>query len=276
MLPRAEVRPDADLHVLRPRAAPFESALSASPLPTPASICERSAPISLWIVARTSSALLASPPGLLLDHALQQAHGEGDAACLDRLHVARREQLRRQGRAAQRAFDQRLHATQRLARRMARDVEDVGAIEQVGGGGRARRDIEHFAPPHDDDRWSVEQAPNATRGRPEAHRRGRGAGRRKGKSKPWGDVSVMFGVRVIVPRIGRSMEPRRAALSSDTQRLRASPQPTMHRGPSSRRDPARRRIVKSPYSKLYEILPRLWTRREPGAYGGRAGTSDPG
>ncbi len=91
--------------------------------------------------------------GALLDHPLQQADGEGDAAGLDRLQVARREQ---RGRAVRRGPGQRLRhqlrrAAEAVAGHAAQEGGEVGAFQQVGDGRRRDGDVEHLAASDDDD-----------------------------------------------------------------------------------------------------------------------------
>jgi hypothetical protein len=85
--------------------------------------------------------------GLLFDHAFQQADRECDAASLEGLHVARRQQTRRLGVGitVQGIFNQRLHTAQRLARRRTRERGDVFTVEQVGHGADMSGDVEYFA-----------------------------------------------------------------------------------------------------------------------------------
>ena len=59
----------------------------------PGLMVERSAPIWATTCARMASALAGSPSGLLFDHTLEHAVGEGDAGRLDDLRVAGRQKV---------------------------------------------------------------------------------------------------------------------------------------------------------------------------------------
>jgi hypothetical protein len=154
------IRADAHFHVLRPGAALDELLLELFRFrragldgrQVGADVLQQRA------AQRVGAAGVAA--GLLFDHAFQQADGEGHAAGLDRLHVARRQQARslRGSVVGQRVIDQRFHAAQRLARRAAREGGGIVAVQQVGHGIGLGGDVEHFTVAHDHHARAVDVA----------------------------------------------------------------------------------------------------------------------
>ena len=146
------VRPQTHFHVLRPGIAALQFGFELQrPLGTRLNFRQIGADQFVDHAAHLGG-LRGIAASLLLDHPLQQAHGERDATGLDGLNVAGRQQLQ-----SQLPGKQRVDRAQGLARRRTNHVHGVAAFEQIGRGGRKARDVEHLATAHDDDRWAVDR-----------------------------------------------------------------------------------------------------------------------
>ena len=146
---------DAHFHVLRPGAALLQLLFQALRRVRTRLQCRQVAAqchLQGGAQARRARRVAAR---LLLDHPFEQADGEGHAAGLDGLQVARRQQQRLAGRRGQRLLQQRLHGAERDAGRMADDIERIAAFEQLGHRRHRLRDVDHFAAAHGDDAGTV-------------------------------------------------------------------------------------------------------------------------
>ncbi len=150
----------AHFHVLRPGAAPLQFALQLQRgvRAGPQRRQVRSQRLLQGGAQRGGAGRIAA--GLFLDDAFEQADGKRHAASLDRLQIARRQQawragfgLRRQG-----IVEQRQHRAERLTGGVTGQRQRVRAVEQIGHGGRRRRDVEHLAAAYRDHAGALHRA----------------------------------------------------------------------------------------------------------------------
>jgi hypothetical protein len=150
---------DAHFHVLRPGATLLQLLLQALRRLRAGTQGRQIAAQSILQRAAQAGGTRRVAARLLLDHALEQADGERHAAGLDRLQIAWRQQQRPIRRRLQRLRHQRLHWTERGARRMAGDAQRIVALEQLGHGGDRFCDVDDFTAAHGDNARAI--APDA-------------------------------------------------------------------------------------------------------------------